>query len=44
MRRLIEDPKLRRQMGMRGRAIVEQEFSEKKVVAETLSVYRELLA
>ena len=44
LRRLIEDPKLRRQMGMRGRAIVEQEFSEKKVVAETLSVYRELLA
>lgn len=44
LRRLIEAPVLRRQMGMRGRAIVEQEFSTEKVAAETLAVYQKLLA
>ena len=43
LRRLIEAPTLRRQMGVGARAIVEREFFKEKVVAETLSVYRELL-
>lgn len=40
---LIEAPKLRREMGLRGREIVEAEFSVEQVVRETLAVYRELL-
>ena len=41
--RLIDEPSLRKQMGARGREIVESEFSEEIVVARTLEVYRELL-
>jgi glycosyltransferase involved in cell wall biosynthesis len=40
---LIENPKLRQKMGARGREIVVREFSVEKVVAETMTVYRELL-
>ena len=40
---LIEDPELRARMGARGREIVEAEFSEEKVVLETMKVYGELL-
>lgn len=43
LRRLIENKELREQMGARGREMVLNEFSEQKVVAETLSVYQELL-
>ncbi len=43
LRRLIEAPELRKRMGMRGRAMVEKEFSAEKIAAETLAVYRKLL-
>jgi hypothetical protein len=43
LRYLIEAPTLRRQMGVRVQAIVQQEFFKEKVVAETLVVYQELL-
>lgn len=43
LRRLIENPALRRQFGRRGREMAEQEFSVEKVTAETLALYRELL-
>jgi glycosyltransferase involved in cell wall biosynthesis len=42
--KLIADHGLREQMGARGREIVLNEFSKERVVAETLSVYRELLS
>jgi glycosyltransferase involved in cell wall biosynthesis len=44
LRQLIENAPMRRVMGQRGREIVETEFSEHKVVRETLQVYGELLA
>lgn len=43
MRQLIADPAARRRMGAAGRLIVEQEFSQRQVVAETLAVYRSVL-
>jgi glycosyltransferase involved in cell wall biosynthesis len=43
LRQLIEDPALRRRMGVRSRSIAEAEFSLEQVVRETLAVYRELL-
>ena len=43
LRRLIEDPALRRHMEARGREIAEAEFSEERSIADTLAVYRELL-
>jgi glycosyltransferase involved in cell wall biosynthesis len=44
IRLLVENPSLRASMALRGREIVVQEFSIERVVNETLSVYRELLA
>jgi glycosyltransferase involved in cell wall biosynthesis len=44
LQKLIEDAELRRTMGMAGRARAEEEFSTEQVIAETLSVYRELTA
>lgn len=44
LRTLIDSGNLREEMGAKGREIVLEEFSEEKVVAETLMVYRELLA
>lgn len=44
MRRLIDNPELRLRMGAQSRQIAEQMFAEEKVIAETLAVYRELLA
>jgi len=41
--RLLNDAKLRQCMGEAGRALVEQEFTEEHVVAQTMSVYRKLL-
>lgn len=40
--RLLADAELRRAMGMRGRQLVEQEFSEALVVEQTLDLYRSL--
>lgn len=41
---LLGDPGLRRRMGQAGRALVEREFSEEKVISETLALYDALLA
>jgi glycosyltransferase involved in cell wall biosynthesis len=41
LRRLIDDKQLRAEMGRRGRALVEAEFTVETVVQATLSVYRE---
>jgi glycosyltransferase involved in cell wall biosynthesis len=40
---LIEKPELRKKMGTKGREIVVSEFGVEKVIAKTISVYRELL-
>jgi len=40
---LADDPDLRRRMGQVGREMVEREFAEEHVVAQTLDVYRALL-
>jgi glycosyltransferase involved in cell wall biosynthesis len=42
IRALLSDPRLRAQMGSRGREIAESEFSESLIFAQTLAVYREL--
>ncbi len=42
LRRLIEHSALRREMGRRAREIVLAEFSQERVIQETLSVYQEL--
>ena len=39
---LIQDPKLRKRMGVRGREIVLEEFTEEKIVGETLLLYDSL--
>ncbi len=44
LRRLIEDPELRQRMGRAGREIAVAEFSLERVVGETLTIYRNLLA
>jgi glycosyltransferase involved in cell wall biosynthesis len=41
---LLRDAELRRRFGAAGRALVEQEFSEERVLAQTLGIYRDLLA
>ncbi|MCK9283054.1 MAG: glycosyltransferase family 4 protein [Rhodocyclaceae bacterium] len=41
---LLADPVRRKKMGERGRSRVLEEFSEEKVVANTMAVYRELMA
>lgn len=43
LQRLIENPELRQKMGTRGREIVVIEFAVGRVIAETMSVYEELL-
>ncbi len=40
---LIGDAKLRIRMGARGRQRAEAEFSQQRIIAETLAVYQELL-
>jgi len=42
IRRLIDDPDLRRRLGARGREIILAEFSVERFVAETMAVYRGL--
>jgi glycosyltransferase involved in cell wall biosynthesis len=44
LRRLLEDPALRRVMGERARARAVAEFSIERVIEQTLAVYRGLLA
>ena len=44
IRRLLDEPGLRRRLGARGRKIVLAEFSVERFVAETLAVYAELSA
>jgi len=39
---LIKDPGMRHEVGACGRTIAIEEFSERKVVQETLNVYEEL--
>lgn len=41
---LINDPALRAQMGVRGRETAIEQFSEEKVIAATLSVYRTVVS
>lgn len=43
LRHLLERPELRRRMGERGRERVEGQFSQERVIAETLDVYESLL-
>ncbi len=40
---LLQDPEKINLFGKAGRAIVCEEFSEEKIVAETLEIYREIL-
>ncbi len=42
LKELILNPKLRRQMGRVGRKMVLSEFSEERVVKETISIYKKL--
>jgi glycosyltransferase involved in cell wall biosynthesis len=42
LRSLIDNVALRAKMGQRARAIVLAEFSQERVIAETLAVYQEL--
>ena len=44
LRRLVDDPGLRRRFGARGREIAEAEFSVQAVVEKTLALYDRLLA
>ena len=44
LRTLVEDPAMRLRMGLNGRALVAEEFSQEYVNGATLKVYRELLA
>jgi glycosyltransferase involved in cell wall biosynthesis len=41
---LLNDPALRAQMGVRGRETAVEQFSEEKVIAATLSVYRTVVS
>ncbi|WP_198024844.1 glycosyltransferase family 4 protein [Bradyrhizobium sp. Cp5.3] len=41
---LVADPEQRRRMGAQGRKLVQAEFSQEIVVAQTLAIYSELLA
>ncbi len=42
--RFARDPGLRRRLGRRGRELVESDFTEAAVVAQTLELYRDMLA
>lgn len=44
IRRLLDDPELARDMGKRGQALIDREFSVDGMVEGNLAVYRELLA
>lgn len=40
---LINDPMLRKKMGMKGREIVEAEYSESLIVSETIKIFNQLI-
>ena len=40
---LIEDPALRKQMGLAGRALAEEAFAIEKIVDQHMEIYQELL-
>lgn len=42
--RLLSDPRLRQQMGLRGRERVLSEFSQERIVAQVLALYSEILS
>jgi len=42
LKTLIQNPELRQKMGVRGREIVEQEFSVNRVISQTLDVYNQI--
>jgi glycosyltransferase involved in cell wall biosynthesis len=44
LRVMVQNPDVRLTMGRKGRELVVEEFSSERVISETLSVYRELLA
>ena len=44
LKQLVHDPELRDRMGSRGAAIAAEKFSSDQVIAETLSLYEELLS
>ena len=44
IKELINDSEKRKRMGINGRRLVENEFSEEIVVNQTMKVYQELLA
>jgi len=41
--KLLADPELQQQMGKRGRERVLNEFSQERIVAQVLELYREVL-
>ncbi len=43
VKKLIDDPLLRKHMGKKGREMIETEFSEEIIVAQTMMVYENLL-
>jgi glycosyltransferase involved in cell wall biosynthesis len=43
LKQLLENPEQRRRMGARGRKLVQAEFSQEIIVAQTLAIYSELL-
>lgn len=44
LHKLLENPAQRRQFGLQGRQMVEREFSVEHITAQTLALYREMLA
>ncbi len=44
LRRLLDNPALRRDLGQRGRARVQAHFTQKQIAERTVAVYREMLA
>lgn len=44
IQKLLFDKKLRQRMGLRGRELVEKEFSQEKIVSDVLMLYRQALS
>lgn len=44
IRKLVEDPELRQQMGAAGRKLAEDAFAIEKIVEQHMHIYAELLA
>lgn len=43
IQKLVENPELRKRMGMAGRALAEEEFAIEKIIEQHLRIYREVL-